>query len=484
MTGAAGGAFAQTNSATKPDCFAAASNWLNASAADCPLSAYGITFYGTIDVGGGYETHASPFNGDAKTGVSELISKINNRALWQGVPSGLTQSNFGFKMKEEFAPSWFLIGDVNAGFDPISLKFANGPKSLVDNNNIPLAKQTTNTDSARSTGWDNSRGYVGLSNTTFGTLTAGRQNSLSNDLATQYDPFGGSYAFSALGNSSTFVAGTGDTELSQYNMSVKYQLTYGHFRASALTQIGGYEQRNNAESAYQFDLGGDISGLSVDALYAYAKDAVTLSNYTSGAPTPDTLKATLANISAEAVAAKYKWHAFTVYGGYEYARLSSPSDLFGATATANGQTLTLNGGYPAVVQANTYVNPKNLQIAWVAGKYTILPNLDFDAAYYYIDQNTYTNSKTKYNTGGSATKAGIGCGPNLNPAITGSSPQGANAAACSGNEYAVSALLDWRLLKRLDLYTGVMYSEVTGGLANGFIQSNNTAFTTGVRVAF
>jgi len=130
MTGAAGGAFAQT--ATKPDCFGAFSNWLQASAADCPLSAYGITFYGTVDVGGGYETHGAPFNGDAKTGVSELISKVNNRALWEGVPNGLTQSNFGLKIKEEIAPSWFVIGDVNAGFDPISLKFANGPKSLVD----------------------------------------------------------------------------------------------------------------------------------------------------------------------------------------------------------------------------------------------------------------------------------------------------------------------------------------------------------------
>ena len=69
------------------------------------------------------------------------------------------------------------------------------------------------------TGWDNSRGYIGLSNTTFGTLTAGRQNAFSNDLASQYDPFGGSYALSALGNSSTFVAGTGDTEMVKYHGS-------------------------------------------------------------------------------------------------------------------------------------------------------------------------------------------------------------------------------------------------------------------------
>jgi hypothetical protein len=211
---------------------------------------------------------------------------------------------------------------------------------------------------------------------------------------------------------------------------------------------------------------------------------VTLSNYTSGAPTPDTLKATLVDVNAGVIAAKYKWRALTVYGGYEYARLSSPSDLFGATATANGQTLTLNGGYPAVVQPNAYVNPKNLQVVWLAEKYTLFRDLDFDAAYYYIGQNNYTNSATKYNIGGSSTKSGIGCGPNRDPAIPGSTPQGANASACAGDEYVLSAALDWRLLKRLDLYSGVMYSYVSGGLANGFIKNSNTAFTTGVRVAF
>jgi len=144
----------------------------------------------------------------------------------------------------------------------------------------------------------------------------------------------------------------------------------------------------------------------------------------------------------------------------------------------------LNGGYPAVVQAHAYVNPKIQQVAWLGAKYSILPNLDFDAAYYYIAQNNFTNTATKYNTGGSASKVGIGCRVNLNPAITGSTPQGANASSCPGTENVVSAALDWRLLKRVDLYTGVMYSAVSGGLANGFIENNNAAFTTGVRIAF
>jgi len=45
-------------------------------------------------------------------------------------------------------------------------------------------------------------------------------------------------------------------------------------------------------------------------------------------------------------------------------------------------------------------------------------------------------------------------------------------------------VLDWHLVKRFDLYAGVMYSKVAGGLANGFIADNNTAFTSGARFAF
>ena len=173
--------------AEKPNCNANFYTWLDSTAADCPLSLYGITLYGQVDGGGGYETHASRFNKDHSQGVQELINKTNNGGRWQLVPNGLSQSNVGVKIKEQIAPNWFIIGDVNFGFDPYSLQFANGPKSLIDNNHDLLANQTSNSDSSRSTEWDNTRAYLGVSNPTFGTLTAGRQYAFSNDLASNYD---------------------------------------------------------------------------------------------------------------------------------------------------------------------------------------------------------------------------------------------------------------------------------------------------------
>ncbi len=45
-------------------------------------------------------------------------------------------------------------------------------------------------------------------------------------------------------------------------------------------------------------------------------------------------------------------------------------------------------------------------------------------------------------------------------------------------------MLDWRPVKRVDIYGGVMFSHGTGGMVSGYIHDANTAFTTGVRVAF
>jgi predicted porin len=472
--------------AEKPNCYATFWTWLDSTAADCPLSLYGVTVYGTVDMGYGYESAASRFNKDYPNGVSELISKFSNKGAWQWTPNGLSQSNIGVKIKEQIAPNWFVVGDANFGFDPYSMLGANGPGSLADNNTLPLGSQSASGDSSRAGQWDNTRAYLGLSNPTFGTLTFGRQYSFTNDASSSYDPFGGSYAFSLIGTSGTVLGGTGETETARYNESFKYLLNYNGFRAGAIAQVGGWEQGNGAQAAYQFDIGGDIGGFSVDAIYAYDKDAVKLGLWGTKTvpPTPDTLTATLADVNAGVIAAKYKWQALTIFGGYEYARLSTPSSFdtyFPVAGPAN--YYTLNGGYTAQIQSNVFVNPEDLQVLWIGGKYGILSNLDFAAGYYHEWQNNYTLVGTAP-AGVKNTKYQSACAPNAAAPIPGSSPQGTNNSTCAGTTDAVSAMLDWRPVKRVDLYTGVMFSKVAGGMASGFIKTENTAFTSGVRVNF
>ena len=57
----------------------------NSTPADCPLTYWGLTFYATVDMGVGYETHGVPFNSDYHTGVEELLQRTA-RALWLLTP--------------------------------------------------------------------------------------------------------------------------------------------------------------------------------------------------------------------------------------------------------------------------------------------------------------------------------------------------------------------------------------------------------------
>src|SRR5215469_7735725 len=49
---------------------------------DCPLGWYGVRLYGTIDAGGGYQTHGAPLNPYFAQGSSYLVQKMNRQAMW------------------------------------------------------------------------------------------------------------------------------------------------------------------------------------------------------------------------------------------------------------------------------------------------------------------------------------------------------------------------------------------------------------------
>jgi len=466
-------------------CFASFYDYMNSTAADCPLSYKGITLYATIDVGVGYMSHGEGFNREFPTGPEYLVSK-NEQGAYSGLaPNALSQSNVGIKIKEEFTPGWSLVGDVNTGFDPYTLQLANGPGPMLQNNENILPLQNANGDSSRAAQWDNTRGYLGVSNATFGTLTAGRLYSLQNDSLAIYDPMGGSYAFSPIGYSGAYV-GTGQTEDARFNTAAKYAVTIGQFRAMGIYQFGGYGQGNASDGAYQAQVGGTFGGLSVDAIYSYVKDAVNLANFPSitggnytiatGANI-GTLKATLSDDSSVTLLAKYTMGPAQFFGGYEYIRFANPSDSYANNAKANGFTaLDDIPVLAANVTLNTYIDNKILQIMWTGAKYSVLSNLDITGAYYHYNQNNFYS-------GASATACVKGTQANTGSPLSATGTQTINSA-CAGTLDAVSALIDWRPLKRLDVYAGLMYSQVNGGLSAGYLHTNNIDPTVGLRLSF
>ena len=124
---------------------------------------------------------------------------------------------------------------MEAGFDPISGELANSQRSQVMNNGKARILQSANGNSSRAGRWDNSQGFIGFSNYTYGTLTGGRVNTLSLDGLIAYDPMGSGYALSPLGFTGMY-AGFGDPELARSNTAIKYRLDYINFRAAGLAQ--------------------------------------------------------------------------------------------------------------------------------------------------------------------------------------------------------------------------------------------------------
>jgi predicted porin len=428
---------------------------------DCPLTYYGITVYGTIDVGGGWESHGAPFNGNFPTGVSELINKQNRHtSMWLATPNGLSQSNIGIKGKEAITSGLDFVFDLNFGFDPYSLSSADAPASLRSNNGVPLALQNTNADSSRAGQFYNGVGYAGFSSA-YGTLTFGRQNSLNLDGVNAYDPMGGSYAFSVIGWSGT-TAGTGDTEDSRVTTAVKYRAdVYNWFRVAAIVQAGGYNDGNAAQSEWGAQIGKDIDlgaygKLSLDAIYTEDKGAVKAAALSAAQNLafPGTLAATISDNNSVMLLGKYTYHQLRLYAGYEYVTFANPS-----SPVTTG--FTGIGGIPyafANITQTTFKINEHLQVSWAGARYAITPSLDAGIAYYHYDQNSF-------HVGGFCNSAAV-------------------ASSCSGQLNAASFDIDWQFAKKFDLYGGVMYSAVAGGLANGYQVFNNWAPTAGLRFRF
>ena len=437
----------------------------------CPLTWNGITLYGTIDGGVTWLSHGAPFNGTSPVGADYIIQKYSNRAQWSLAPNGLTNSNIGIKGNETFAPGWALIFDLQAGFDPYSLQLSNGPHSVFQNAALPLTSQNSGADSSRAGQFYNSVGYLGISSP-YGTLTVFRQNSLTLDAVFAYDPMGASYAFSPIGWQG-ITCGVGDTEDCRFSTSVKYHVDLGQFRVAALWHFGGYGLNNASTGSYQFQLGGNFANLaggtlSLDAIGSYVQNAVsvTLAGNPLPAVLPQVLTATLSDDSSVMLVGKYSRGPLKVFAGYEYIVYARPSNPYAAgTGFTDIAGDFVCAGCAAINNSNinnTAFNAGNKQfhVFWTGVKYAVTNNLDVIGAYYHYDQPAF------------------GAPTNCTLAAV------ATPANCHGTFDAVSFVVDWQFAKKFDAYAGFMFSQVNGGLENGYLNRSTTDPSVGLRFRF
>ena len=203
-----------------------------------PLTLFGVTLYGVIDVGFSHLSHGAPASNTYGPGLPYVVQNYSNRSMTSVAGNGLSQSKLGLSGVEPLgALDMKAVFKLETGFQPTTGRLTDGPKSLLDNNGRANADKVTAGDSARAGQPFQGAAFAGISSAMLGTLTFGRQNSLMADNLIKYDPQLQSQAFSPIGYSGA-AGGLGDTEDKTLDDSLKYIVGLGPLHLAALYQFG------------------------------------------------------------------------------------------------------------------------------------------------------------------------------------------------------------------------------------------------------
>ena len=414
----------------------------------------GICVYGTFDMGLSYNQHGAPLSALAAAPLDTLISKNSAGAYFGTGPNQMSNSFIGLRGKQEIADNLYAVFNLQTLFNVNSGMNANGIGSFAQNNGLTtnVLAQSSLADSSKAGQMFNAAAYFGISSPTYGTFTMGRQNALSSDLLLSYDPLSGSNSWSLL----TFQganAGGGDTEDRIFDNSYEYRVNVGPVRLAAEAQLrnGGNSSTGNA---FQGDIGFDYMGFSMDFIGGKIYDALSAAPLSAAqvaaavttlATGNGQLAATVSDNTMFQVGAKYVIGPWKLFAGYEHIDFANPNNPLVPGAFVTG------GFIAAAVNNTNFTTDKVLQTAWIGARYSITSAVDITAAYYHEWQNSFVNAS--------------------NPTGTCSN---ASAGSCSGSLDAVSLVVDWRFATHMDMYAGVMWSQVQNGLASGFLQANGT----------
>lgn len=438
-----------------------------APAADDSLTFHGITLSGVIDIGVQHDTHGAPISSYYPAGTDSYIVKQDNHPLTAVIPSGLSQSKVTLSGKEQVSDEFSGVFKLETLFNPQAGTISDGLKALTINNGVALASQTMASDSSIAGQAFNGAAYAGISSKHFGTMTFGRQMTLLADGVSIYDPMATSQAFSVIGTAGTY-AGGGDTEDRRLDGSIKYTAVIDHIHLGALYKMN--QSSGEARSAYGFQLGASAGNASIDVYYEKVRDAISAASLSAAQVTAlatacpacavDTsLAGTVSDNETYSVMGSYKIKRIKLFGAYERIEYKNPSDPL--TASPGGSYNTI-GGYTiayANLDQNAYAIPKKLDLFWLGAQLSVTRKISLWAAYYHFHQNSY------------ATGTHAGCMTAVN-------------SGCSGDLQAMSAVAIYSVAKRLDVYTGVMASNVTNGFASGYLHTADADPTVGLRVKF
>jgi predicted porin len=190
--------------------------------------------------------------------------------------------------------------------------------------------------------------------------------------------------------------------------------------------------------------------VSAGALSADQATGLVGTNYSLN----NSLSGTISDNASYGAMASYNLGPATFYGAYQHITYMNPSIKLAPGFDDIGGHVLTSVNNTAYAKAD-----KTLQVYWAGAKYVVTEQFYAIIAYYGYKQNAY------------ATGTDLNCSTTV-------------SGACSGHLNAASIMGDFRFSKRFDAYAGAMWSNVSHGLANGYLNTTNLNPTIGLRFSF
>jgi len=442
-----------------------------------------VQFYGIVDIAYGHADHALPESDYLPQGFYPANRQAingsynsNNQSRNDWFPGGLSQNRIGIKadaslFKLENGTNINAVLNLESGFNPLGFYLYNGANSLAQNSgNSSVLNQKTQTisnESSQNGQLFNRAANAGLSFDQYGTVTFGLNVNPLKDLITVYDPVQADN-FSLLGQSGTVGGSGGVSENQRLENSLKYTnvvaLPSLPLEGAKLNVGGIYQWGNTVNINFGHSYGGQV-GLDSNrfgAAVGYYRATDAISAQTSS--TPNAIDFYSFNTEAWVIAARFNpVPELKISGGWEWFKRSNASDdltyaygdLWGTalttSVTSRGNRVLGNG------------NTQDFNVYWLGASYDFgtqfpkLAGLKAQAGYYdYINEHP-----TGPTTISDATKAG------------------------AGRSGTWSAVLDYQINKRFDVYAATTESHFTGAYySSAKYDPDQLVVATGLRFKF
>jgi len=398
-----------------------------ASAAQAQSS---VTVYGVIDAG----IMGTTNNGNINT--TNFVTSTNptngagqkNGSAVGFMTGGESQSRIGFKGSEDLGGGTKAIFLLEQGFN--GGNGTTGNTGLVSNVQKSAQGGNIGADTSLQGQMFNRGAYAGLSNDTYGTLTAGRQQNLMLDNIPGYDPVN-AQLFSPIAFSGSY-GGGGQTDNSRVNNAFKYVYKNSGFNANVLYAPGGIAGSSSDGTTIGGQVGYESAKWGVQAIGSHTADSISLAGAAAGATAPaggslvnayGNYAVTVSNTTAWQLTAKYNpLSSLWLKAGYEREYIGTPSNY-----QQVNQATALPSGYSIATIAPATTNT-SLNVMWVGANYDFTPAIKGSIGYYYVGQL-------------------------------------ASAGVVAGATQYQSAMVEYMMSKRTNLYAAVMNVNQSSGLA-------------------